>query len=833
MLNALPNAIENMNVLIVDDSEDDAFLTARTLRAGDISAATERVASRATMTEALDRRSWDLVLCDYNLPGFSMEEALELVQQRGSEIPFLVVSGTIGEEKVAHLMQLGVSNVVLKENIGNRLAPTVRREIAVAATRKSAVESERARRATEQQLLDVAANVPGLVYRRVMQTDGTISYPFVAGSFLDLLGVSRDLAMRNGFDPRTVSHPADLALLERVRQSAIDLSPLICEWRMFLPSGEIRWLESRSVPRREADGSVTWDAVAIDITERHRSAEGLRLLQQLSLAIAEAADFDTALVDVLHRLCDSIGWPYSEAWRIGESTGHFLHRACWHVDDPIWTQFEELRRHAEHGIEAGMIGFVWQTGQPSWHSDVVESKQLIGREKLRKCGVLSIFAVPIKVGEEVLAVLSFASREIRHEDSRLLDAVSAIAAQLGVALKRKQSEQELHDSKRILEHAQEIASIGSWLVDPETGKAWWSKQVYRICGIAAEDYPLTAESRLNFVHPDDREKWLDWHASMKSATESITLEYRFIRPDGQIRLVSVEGKSFADKAGGPVRVLGTLRDITESRLVEEQLAHAQKIETIGALTSGISHDFNNILSVIMSNLEVLAECTDGNPDAQEPLADAQDAAERGAELIRGLLGAARKRSSSLQTVDVNLLVGETTKFLSRLLGRNIEVTVALSENVGLVITDSTQLKMAIANLATNARDAMPNGGRLTISTSSVRVTAENIADYPGATAGDYSIIEVADTGTGISPEDLEHIFEPFFTTKAAGKGTGLGLSMVATFLNQCGGQIQAASEAGRGATFTLMLPRVTEGVSNAKANAPGVRHFQHGKMCSA
>jgi signal transduction histidine kinase len=168
-------------------------------------------------------------------------------------------------------------------------------------------------------------------------------------------------------------------------------------------------------------------------------------------------------------------------------------------------------------------------------------------------------------------------------------------------------------------------------------------------------------------------------------------------------------------------------------------------------------------------------------------------------------------------------VGETTKFLRRLLGRNIEVTVALNENVGSVITDSTQLKMAIANLATNARDAMPNGGRLTITTSSVRVTAENIADDPRATAGNYCMIEVADTGTGISPEDLKHIFEPFFTTKTVGQGTGLGLSMISTFLSQCGGRIQAESEVGVGTTFKLMLPRVTEGVPNAEAVASPLR----------
>jgi PAS domain S-box-containing protein len=459
-----------------------------------------------------------------------------------------------------------------------------------------------------------------------------------------------------------------------------------------------------------------------------------------------------------------------------------------------------------------MSGRVWRTQKPFWMNNVEGSRSLraIARASVKKAGVKTAFAVPIKKGKKMLAVLAFCARDVRPKDSRLIETISAVAAQLSIALERKLGEQELKKSEARLELAQEVAGIGSWEIDHGTGRRYWSKQTYRICGVAIDESPVTVTNRRDLVLPEDWHKWDAWHDAVISAHQPPSVEYRIVRPDGEIRVVSVEGKLIHDEARGSFRTVGTLQDITEARLVSRQLAQAQKMEALGTLTSGLAHDFNNILSVIMPNLEFLRDHAQDHPMAVESMADALDAAKRGAELIRGLLGIARHSALEHEPVDVNRLVGETVKLLSRLLGKNIDILVNLSDDIGIVSTDPTQLKMAIANLATNARDAMPNGGRLTITTRTRHITANDVPEDPDVRAGDYCVIQVSDSGTGMSAETLKGIFDPFFTTKPEGKGTGLGLSMVFRLMKLSKGTIRAISRPGEGTTFDLLFPRVSE-----------------------
>jgi signal transduction histidine kinase len=253
--------------------------------------------------------------------------------------------------------------------------------------------------------------------------------------------------------------------------------------------------------------------------------------------------------------------------------------------------------------------------------------------------------------------------------------------------------------------------------------------------------------------------------------------------------------------------------------VEAQLRQAQKMEAIGNLTGGMAHDFNNLLAVIIGNLDTLVESRKDDAEIRELAGDSLEAAIHGADLTQRLLAFARRQPLQPRRIALNELVSGITKLLARTLGENIAITLDLHPSLWPVIADPAQLEAALTNLATNARDAMPGGGALKIATRNQRLDADYAAEHAEVNAGDFAMIEVSDSGTGIAPETLERIFEPFFTTKDQGKGTGLGLSMVYGFMKQSQGHINVYSELGIGTTFRLYLPRAEEDRAAAAAEA--------------
>jgi len=251
------------------------------------------------------------------------------------------------------------------------------------------------------------------------------------------------------------------------------------------------------------------------------------------------------------------------------------------------------------------------------------------------------------------------------------------------------------------------------------------------------------------------------------------------------------------------------RDLTEKQAAEAQFQQAQKMEAVGQLTGGIAHDFNNILTVITGTIGILAEAVAENPQLTAIAKMIDDAAERGASLTKHLLAFARKQPLQPREVDVNTLVLETVKLLRPTLGEQIEINPLLENDVWTSFVDPSQLTTAILNLSLNARDAMSSGGKLVIETSNVYLDEGYAEMHNEVTVGNYVMIAVSDTGSGISAANLERVFDPFFTTKEVGKGTGLGLSMVFGFVKQSNGHIKIYSEEGHGTTVKVYLPRAT------------------------
>jgi PAS domain S-box-containing protein len=371
----------------------------------------------------------------------------------------------------------------------------------------------------------------------------------------------------------------------------------------------------------------------------------------------------------------------------------------------------------------------------------------------------------------------------------------------------KQAQLALRESETRLDRAQEIAGIASWELDIGSGEYAWSRQMYRITGIEPTVAPPRRGAQVRFIHHDDRAAVVQWLDDLERGIPRGAMDLAIVRPDDQVRLCNVEARIVADEQGRVRRLIGTMQDVTERRLTEQKLVRAQKMELIGQLSGGMAHDFNNVLGVIIGNLDLLGRLTKTDPMAEELRGEAAHAALRGADLTRRLLAFARRQPLKPETTSVNELIDGLAKLLRRMLGEHVALSLHLGAELWPVVVDPAQLEATLTNLATNARDAMPKGGSLDIVTRNVSIDASYAAQHAEVTQGDYVLIEVSDTGTGIPRELLGQIFEPFFTTKETGKGSGLGLSMVYGFIRQSGGSVSVYSEPELGTTFRVYLPR--------------------------
>jgi PAS domain S-box-containing protein len=309
------------------------------------------------------------------------------------------------------------------------------------------------------------------------------------------------------------------------------------------------------------------------------------------------------------------------------------------------------------------------------------------------------------------------------------------------------------------------------------------------------------------IHPEDRQIVLGAWRQARQDERAYSVEGRLQRADGAYRWCLIQGVPRKDDAGKTLKWFGTCTDIHDLRETQLQLQQAQRMEVIGQLTGGVAHDFNNILNVILANVEALEEDNVSPREQVRRLAGISRSVDRASDLIRQLLAFSRKQSLKPQPTDINALVTAMGMLLRRALGERIELRLSLAETLWLAHIDRSQIESALVNLCVNARDAMPEGGTITVETRNVSIAGDAAARNADAVPGDFVLVAVSDTGTGMTPDVLAQVFEPFFTTKQEGKGTGLGLSMVYGFIRQSGGHVEIDSEPGRGTSVRLFLPR--------------------------
>lgn len=386
---------------------------------------------------------------------------------------------------------------------------------------------------------------------------------------------------------------------------------------------------------------------------------------------------------------------------------------------------------------------------------------------------------------------------------------------------RERVERALRESEeRFRQLAENIEDV-FWLGDLEARDLCYVSAAYEVVWGYPRTSLHTAERHwLEAVHPEDRERVVD--SLRRYASGEWDETYRIVHPDGGVRWIRSRSYPVRDDRGRVYRVAAVSRDVTEYRRLEEQFRHAQKMEAVGRFAGGVAHDFNNLLSVVLSYAGLLlAELPEGAP-ARQDIEEMKRAGERGAALTRQLLAFSRQQILAPKVLDLRQVVRGMDTMLHRLLGEDIGLSIIAADVKGKVFADPSQIEQVVMNLAINARDAMPRGGKLTIEVCDVDLDASYATVRPDVTPGPHVMLAVTDTGIGMDATVRERAFEPFFTTKERGKGTGLGLSTVFGIVKQSQGHIDVYSEPGLGTTFKVYFPctgRVVE--TTPPSSGPG------------
>jgi two-component system, cell cycle sensor histidine kinase and response regulator CckA len=637
-----------LHVLLVEDSATDAKLIIQELRRTERPVEFERVETAPAMRDALQRKEWDIVLSDWSMPHFTALAALATLREAGLDLPFIIVSGTMGEETAVHAMQAGAQDFVVKDRLG-RLVPAVEREVRECKQRAARRKAEDALRESELRFRRLAES--GLVGINVAEISGRILD--ANDAFLDMVGYSRE----------------------------------------ELGSGLVNWAE---------------------------------------------------------------------------------------LTPPEW---RSLSTEAFEDLRATGIARPW------------------AKEYLRKDGS----RVPVLV-----CVATFGRDK---NISLVIDLTELKQAEAA----RRHAEEALRESEEEYRVLFESSPLPKFVYDLDTLRFLAvNDAAVRTYGYSRDE--LIAMTVLDIRPPEDRPGAVG--RVQNSALEGSIGIRRHQKKDGIPFDVEIHAHTFAPDAAGRRRRLIVAQDVTERKRLEEQLRQAQKMEAVGRLAGGVAHDFNNILSVILSYGEMLlADLPPGEP-MRDDVDEIAKAGRRAVNLTRQLLSFSRQQVLEPRVLEPNDLLANIDKMLRRILGADVDLASVPGEGLGRVRADPGSLEQVVMNLVVNARDAMPTGGKLTIETANVELDEEYASQHPDSKPGPHVMIAVSDTGTGMDAATRARIFEPFFTTKEQGKGTGLGLSTVFGIVHQSGGTVWVYSEVGKGTTFKVFLPRVDAHVDSVQPTAP-------------
>jgi len=586
--------------------------------------------------------------------------------------------------------------------------------------------------------------------------------------------------------------------------------PLTLETQRRCKDGTLLDVCVSSAPLIIEGKTVAFYAIYRDISERKRAEALSSALYRIAEKASAAQDLQQFFA-AIHGIVDELMCARNFSIGIHDQESELL-------SFPYFVD-EQESAPPPGKLALGLVEYVLRSGEPFLCTpELAQQLQQRGEVELAVQPPPQWLGVPLKVNNRILGalVLKSYSKNIRFRE-RDKDVLTLISQQLAAAIDRKRNEQALRRSEVRYRSLVQTAVYGIYRSSLEGRFLDVNPALIGMLGYndALEVLALDPQKDV-FVDPAEYNRLVD---EFRRTGRMDGFEVRWKRKDGVIITVRISGRAVA---GGdePSDVLEAIaEDITERRVLEDQFRQSQKMEAVGRLAGGIAHDFNNLLTVISGYTEVLLyHLSLGHPLHAKAEA-IQQASDRATTLTRQLLAFSRKQLLELKVIDVNAIVADMERLLRPLIGEDIELTTSLAPAIGCTRADAGQLEQVIMNLVVNAKDAMPNGGKICIRTASVTLDDSYRPENTFIKHGPYVMISVSDTGQGMDRETQARIFEPFFTTKEKGKGTGLGLSTVYGIIKQSGGYVFVQSEVGRGTVFTIYFPRVDE-PSEAHGAAP-------------
>ncbi|MBZ5521738.1 MAG: PAS domain S-box protein [Acidobacteriia bacterium] len=515
---------------------------------------------------------------------------------------------------------------------------------------------------------------------------------------------------------------------------------------------------------------------------------------------------------------------------------------CWLIDRRTHTRqlIEAQKNHAEEQqqrLQAMLSSAARIAGMGSWEYDIVHDRLEWDDETIRIFGVTreafggniaSFFALVHPDDLDALkamqvralashGIIEMEYRIVRPDGTqrRVYDRGQVTRHEAGKPAQATGMMMDVTEQRRAEEARREIedrfraifenSAVGIALTNPNGVFTAANHAYQRMVGYTEDE--LRSLSFIDITYEEDRPVNLELRAQLwQGRLQQFQMEKRYRHKDGRLFWARNTVSLAPGTETTPRFGMAIVEDITEQRLLEEQLRQSQKMEAVGRLAGGVAHDFNNMLNVIMGHCEILQEKLTAEDPVRKKVEKIEAAAERAANLTRQLLAFSRKQILLLRIMDLNATIGQMRSMMSSLIGDDVELVIRTGRDPGYVKADPGQIEQVVMNLIVNARDALTQGGQVVIETSSLEINDENLADHRPVPTGSYITLSVSDTGCGIKPEIMPHIFEPFYTTKEQGRGTGLGLSIVYGIIQQSDGHIRVASEPGSGTTFTIYLP---------------------------